>query len=79
MTPATVKTEFVILGPIVDEEATYWNVPNWAWTKEYFDATTFDKEIMTSPLPEGGVGYMEIVKGTEYPVGVYNEKGQKVI
>jgi hypothetical protein len=63
-------TQFVITGPIVDDELLYWN-NDWGWTS-LEEATTFDKEIMTVPLPVEGSGVMEVSMIKE-PVKYYQK------
>lgn len=59
------ETQFIIAGPIKSEEQTWWNTEH-GWTPDIKNATTLPKAILTSPLPPGGVGIMEITDKWEY-------------
>ena len=52
------KSYFIILGPIVDDEPTYWNVDA-GWTVSEKHASHLPKDVLTRPLPEGGVAIKE--------------------
>ena len=60
---------FHILGPMVGEELTFWNIDH-GWV-DYFDSTPFTGEILTLPLPEGATGVMPF-SGENEPVAQYN-------
>ena len=54
------KIQFIIVGDndLSDKDQLYWN--NELGWSTYNNATTFDKEIMTVPLPPGGAEYWGI-------------------
>jgi hypothetical protein len=53
------KIHYIITGPIVDEEQTYWHNDH-GWITELPDATTFPVQIVNTPLPEGATGLMKL-------------------
>lgn len=53
-------SQFLICGPIGDDDApTYWNNDQ-GWVSDSREATTLPRQILTSPLPEGSVGILEL-------------------
>ena len=54
------EIQFIIVGDndISDNDQLYWNIDR-GWG-DYKNATTFDEEIMTVPLPPGGAEYWGI-------------------
>lgn len=63
--PCNTKTQFVITGPVTNEEQTYWNMDR-QWVTYLAEATTFPHDILTSPLPPGSSGVMELTLTGEY-------------
>ena len=59
------ETQFIICGPVVDEEQTYWHNER-GWVVLLSNATTLPREILTSPLPPGASGIMELTMLGEY-------------
>lgn len=59
------ETQFIIAGPIQNEEQLWWN-NHQGWISGLENATTLPKQILTSPLPPGGVGVMEITMNMEF-------------
>jgi hypothetical protein len=55
-----IETQYVIVSDddTSDKDQLYWNIDK-GWG-DYKNATTFDKEIITLPLPPGGVEYWGI-------------------
>lgn len=47
------ETSFIIIGPFVNDEVTYWNVTSWGWDTDYKYASHFPREILKTPLPPG--------------------------
>jgi hypothetical protein len=62
------KIHYIITGPVIDEEQTYWHNDH-GWITELPDATTFPVQIVTTPLPVGATGLMKLTYLGEY-VGV---------
>jgi len=62
-------TQFIIAGPVLNEEQTWWNNDH-DWVTDFENATTFPKDILTTTLPMGATGIME-VKMDFTPVGFY--------
>ena len=69
MVRATAETQFLITGPVIDEEQTYWNNDR-GWVPFLVEGTTLPKKILTTPLPQGATGIMELTMLGEY-VGFY--------
>lgn len=74
------ETQFIIAGPIEDEEQLWWS-NEYGWVPGIGQATTLPKEILTDPLPIEATGIMEITMKMEYvtfyiplPGGGYNKK-----
>jgi len=61
---------FVILGPIDDESPTYWNMYE-GWTIHLGEATTFPKDILSLPLPQGSTGMLEYQSHNAIPINLY--------
>lgn len=59
------ETQFVVAGPVLNEEQLYWHNDD-KWITSLPDATTFPAEILTSPLPLGATGIMELTILGEY-------------
>lgn len=59
------ETQFIVAGPVVNEEQTYWNNDR-QWVTFLAEATTFPHDILTSPLPIGSSGIMELTLLGEY-------------
>ena len=57
--------QFVVCGPISNEEQTYWHNEH-EWITDLDKATTFPKAIMALPLPSGATGIMELTMLGEY-------------
>lgn len=54
------KSNYIITGPdSPDGLYTFWS-NELGWTEKVEQATTFDREILTTPLPKGGTGVFEI-------------------
>ena len=60
---------FHILGPMIGEEPTFWNIDK-GWV-DYNSSTPFTGEILTLPLPEGSTGVMPFSSENE-PLAQYN-------
>lgn len=58
-------TQFIVTGPVVNEEQTYWN-NDLQWVTFLAEATTFPHDILTSLLPVGATGIMELTLDGEY-------------
>jgi hypothetical protein len=72
----------IICGPVVDDQSTFWNNdidPCGGWTSEFFDATIFDAQVFSAPLPIGATNVMEIQEGNDYPRAMYTLQGVRVI
>ncbi len=53
------NTQFVIIGNDPGNgEQMYWNNAQ-GWISDFTEATTFDREILTAPLPHGATGFIE--------------------
>ena len=64
------NNQFIITGPIENEEQLYWNNdPSRMWV-EFGEATTFPVDILSSPLPPRASGVMELTI-TRIPITVY--------
>lgn len=63
------ETQFVIAGPVENEEQLWWH-NELGWITKFECATTLPKQILTSPLPPGATGIMEITMDWE-AVGFY--------
>jgi hypothetical protein len=59
------EKEYIITGPVLNDEQTYWNNDN-GWVSEFSEATTFPREIVTTLLPQGATGIMELTLAGEY-------------
>lgn len=69
----TLETHFVIVGPLVDEEPTFWsNDPSAPWG-DLEHATPFPSEILGAPLPPEGKGFLELTNDNQ-PVKFYNRQ-----
>ena len=54
------KSDFIIIrDTLPDDMPEYWN-NNQGWITDYYNATTFDKEILAHPLPVGAYGLLEV-------------------
>ena len=60
---------FHILGPMVGEDLTFWNVDH-GWV-DYTESTPFTGEILTLPLPPGATGVMPF-SGNNEPLAQYD-------
>lgn len=60
-------SQFIIAGPIQDEEQ-YWWSNDLGWTSDQTEATTFPKGILTETLPVGARGLLEMTMKGE-PIG----------
>lgn len=64
------ETQYIIVGPDIPEgDMFYWNVDK-GWGN-YDNATTFDREIFTVPLPPGAEGIYEITTDKAELVAYY--------
>jgi len=75
------ETQFIIAGPVMSEEQTWWNNDQ-GWTPDFTEATTLPRDILTSSLPPGATGIMELTMLGEnvrflktLPRGGVGEKG----
>lgn len=62
------ENDYVIAGPILNEEQTYWHNDR-GWITDLGEATTLPREIITNPLPPGAAGIMELTP--DGPVAFY--------
>ena len=72
-------TQFIIIGPDSPGggECLVWN-NQLGWIEDPNQATTFGREIMTIPLPEGGEGLLELsMDGAEFIA--YWSAGDKIV
>jgi len=58
------QTQFVIAGPVENEEQTWWN-NNQGWISDFTEATTLPSDVLTSSLPHGATGIMEVTEEGE--------------
>lgn len=66
--PCDEEKDYLITGPVRNEDQTYWH-NDYGWITEFGEATTLPKQILTSPLPPGATGIMELTPGG--PVAFY--------
>lgn len=51
---------YAIIGPEDHNELpTFWSLRKWGWV-EFHEATAFDARIIGSPLPIGGIGWLDV-------------------
>jgi hypothetical protein len=59
METAAADSQFVIAGPVINEEQTWWNNDQ-GWVDDFFRATTLPVDILLSPLPLGATGILRM-------------------
>lgn len=68
------QTDFIIAGPVIDEDQCYYNVEHNGWVNDIKAASTFPKEIMLEKLPLDTTGIMELTAEGQF-VNFYEIEG----
>lgn len=58
-------TQFVIAGPIANDTQLWWH-NELGWIEDLIEATTLPVDILTTPLPPGATGVLEITMDGSY-------------
>ena len=53
------NNHYIIYGPFVDEETTFWNQEVEEWTLDEDYATKMGRDVLTTPLPFGTTAIIE--------------------